>query len=159
MDIEPITLTEGDLYDIGDTVCEVTREVLEEAMTKQQNVFGALRVQLQELQVWPQQEGTIATYDAASTSAADQLLHAKMANTIVLSEGALTTKSKEDRAAVGRMKGLGLNLATLPWDTLYQLEDGITTELCAREGRVIQVLSEQKINIEQLNMQHDKLAS
>lgn len=28
LDGEPIKLTEGDLYDIGNTVCEVTREVL-----------------------------------------------------------------------------------------------------------------------------------
>jgi len=43
LDIEPITLTKDDLYDIGDTICEVTREALQEAMTKQQNVLGALR--------------------------------------------------------------------------------------------------------------------
>jgi len=46
LDGKPITLTEGDLYDIGDTVCKVTREALQEAMTEQQNVLGALRAQL-----------------------------------------------------------------------------------------------------------------
>lgn len=46
MDIEPITLTEGDLYDIGDTIHKVTREVLQEAMTEKQNVLGAPREQL-----------------------------------------------------------------------------------------------------------------
>ena len=49
LDGEPITLTEGDLYDIGDTVREVTREAHQEEMTEQQNVLGALRAQLQEL--------------------------------------------------------------------------------------------------------------
>lgn len=34
LDNEPITLAEGDLYDIGNIVREVTREVLLEAMTK-----------------------------------------------------------------------------------------------------------------------------
>lgn len=34
LDNEPITLTEGDLYYIGDTVCEVTRVALQEAMTE-----------------------------------------------------------------------------------------------------------------------------
>lgn len=48
---EPITLTEGDLYDIGDTVREVTREALKEEMTEQHIVLGELRAQLQELQV------------------------------------------------------------------------------------------------------------
>jgi len=51
----------------------------------------------------------------------EQLLREKLANTIVLLEGALTVESTEDRAAVGRIKGLGLNLAAFPWDTLYQL--------------------------------------
>jgi len=46
LDGELITLTEGDLYDIGDIVREVTREVLQEAMTEQQIVLGALKVQL-----------------------------------------------------------------------------------------------------------------
>jgi len=71
-------------------------------------------VQLQELQVWPSQEGTIATYGATGTLVADQMLCAKMANTIVLLEGVLTTEKEDDRALVGRIKGLGLNLATLP---------------------------------------------
>lgn len=49
LDREPITLTEGDLYDNDDTVREVTREVLQEVMMEQQSVLGALRVKLQEL--------------------------------------------------------------------------------------------------------------
>lgn len=42
---------------------------------------------------------------------------------------------------------------------MYQLQDGIIAELCVREGRAIQVMSEQKINIEQLSLQRDKLVS
>ena len=45
-DGESITLTEGDLYEISDIVHGVTREVLQEAMMKQQNMLGALRAQL-----------------------------------------------------------------------------------------------------------------
>ena len=41
-----------------------------------------------------------------------------MANTIVLVEGELTTENEDDRATVSRIKGLGLNLATLPRDTI-----------------------------------------
>jgi len=44
--IDLITLIEGDLYDIGDMVREVTKEALQEAMSEQQTVLGALRVQL-----------------------------------------------------------------------------------------------------------------
>lgn len=54
---------------------------------EQQNVLGALRAQLQELQVWAPQEGTVAVYGAVGTSAVEQLLHVKMANTVVLPEG------------------------------------------------------------------------
>lgn len=42
LDGDPITLTEGDLYDISNTVCEVTREALQEAMMEQKNVLGPL---------------------------------------------------------------------------------------------------------------------
>lgn len=42
LDGELITLTEGDLCDIGDTVHEVTQEVLNEAMMEQQTVLGVL---------------------------------------------------------------------------------------------------------------------
>ena len=56
-----------------------------------------------------------------------------MSNTIVFLEGALTADSKENKIAVGRIKGLGLNLATLSWDTLYQLQNGATTKLHARK--------------------------
>ena len=43
-------MTEGDLCDIGDIVSEITREALNEAMTEQKTVLGALKTQLQELQ-------------------------------------------------------------------------------------------------------------
>ena len=49
LDIEPITLIEGDLCDIDDTVREVTQEALQEAMMEQQNLLGAIRAHLQEL--------------------------------------------------------------------------------------------------------------
>ena len=75
-----------------------------------------------------------------------------MANAIVLPKGALAAENEIDRAAVGRIKGIGLNLATLLRETLYLLQDGITIELHARDSRMIQVLSEQKINMEQLSL-------
>jgi len=46
-------LTEGDLYDIGRIVRDVTKEALQEVMMEQQIVLGALRAQQQELQVQP----------------------------------------------------------------------------------------------------------
>jgi len=40
--IDLITLMEGDPYDISETICDVTKEVLQEVMSKQQTVLGAL---------------------------------------------------------------------------------------------------------------------
>jgi len=76
------------------------------------------------------------------------MLRVRMANTIVLPKGALVSTNAMDQMTISMMKGLSLNLAALPWETLYQLQDGITAEMPAKESRVIQVLREQKINIE-----------
>jgi len=54
-------------------------------------------------------------------SATEQSLRAKMANIVVLLKGALIAERMEDRAMVGRIKGLGLNLDALLRDILYQL--------------------------------------
>jgi len=43
--IDPITLTKGDLYDIGKMVCDVTNEALYEFMQEHQTMLGALKVQ------------------------------------------------------------------------------------------------------------------
>jgi len=66
--IDLITLIEGDLHDIGETVCDVTVKALEEFIGEHQNVLQALRALLQELQVWAPQEGTLSTHIAAGTS-------------------------------------------------------------------------------------------
>jgi len=67
-----------------------------------------------------------------------------MANTVALSEGALTVANMEDRVTVGRLKGLGLNLATLPPEILYQPQDGVTKELHAREGHAVQMVRDKE---------------
>ena len=71
---------------------------------------------------------------AMGTSATKQLLWAKMANTVALPEGALTTDNTKDRTAVDQLKGHGLNLVALLREILYKLQDGVTTKLCAWEG-------------------------
>ncbi len=44
--IDPITLTEGDLHDICETVHDVTNKALQDFMQEHQTVLGALIVQL-----------------------------------------------------------------------------------------------------------------
>lgn len=84
------------------------------------------------------------------------MLHAWIANTLVLLEGALVPPNEPDRSA---LKGLSINLTALPHETLCVLQDGIMVELRARESRTLQVISEKKINMEQLRLQCDELVS
>jgi len=69
----------------------------------------------------PHTEGTVATYNTTCTSTAEQMLRTKMANTIVLFEEVLVAENGIDKATIGRIKELGLNLVAIPRDTLYQL--------------------------------------
>ena len=75
-------------------------------------------------------------------SEAEQMLRAHTTKTLVLPEGTILVEAEGD------MRGWGLNLTTLPRETLYQLQDGVTAELRTREGHALQVLSEQKLNLE-----------
>ncbi len=69
----------------------------------------------------PPQEGTLSTHIAIGTSAAEQMLRTRMVNTIVLPGGALVSSNAMDQLSISMMKGLGLNLAALPLETLYLL--------------------------------------
>lgn len=69
--VDPITLTEGDLFDINEMVRNVTKDTLEEVMTKQTPMLGVLRAQLKDLQVQPPQVGMMASHVATGTSEAE----------------------------------------------------------------------------------------
>ena len=100
-------------------------------------MLGALKVELQELQVRPPQVGTLSTHLAAGSPEVEHMLRARMENKIMFLEGALIVANDADRFLVNMMKGLGLNLVALSCETLYLLQDGIMAELCARESRTI----------------------
>lgn len=85
---------------------------------------------------------------AIGTSAAKEMLRTRMTSTIVLLDGALITESEADRPMVRSLKGIGLNMAVLPQETLDILQDGVTAELRSRESYALQVMSEKCINIE-----------
>ena len=82
-----------------------------------------------------------------------------MENTIVFPEGALVFPNAMDQMSLNLMKDISFNLAVLPQEIPYLLQEGITAELQPRESREVQVPSEQKINIEKLSLQHDELVS
>jgi len=83
---------------------------------------------------------------------AEKMLHAHMTNTIVMPEGELVTSDEANRPLHSMLKGLSVTLAALPCEKLYVLQDGINAELQAKESYVLQVLNEQKINMEELSL-------
>lgn len=58
---------------------------------------------------------------AISTSEAAKMLYVKASSAIVLPDGALITKKKADRPTINALKGVGLNLAMLPCESLHLL--------------------------------------
>lgn len=73
---------------------------------------------------------------------AEEMLHACMTNIIVLLEGALVAENESDMCMFSVLKGVGINIDVHSLEMLYVLWDKVTTELRAREGRALQVLSE-----------------
>ena len=47
--------------------------------------------------------------------------------------------NEANRPTVSALKGIGINMVVLPRETLYILQDGITTELRARERCVLSI--------------------
>ena len=82
-----------------------------------------------------------------------------MTNTIVLPKGELVIENEVDKPMVSAQKGIGINVVTLPQEMFYVLQDVITTKLQAGESCMLQVLSEQRINMEQLSVQCDEVVS
>jgi len=65
----------------------------------------------------------VSTSLAINTSEPAEMLHAKVSNTIVLPDGALTMENEAHRPTVNALKGVGLNLAALPNKALHLLQD------------------------------------
>ena len=76
------------------------------------------------------------------------MLHAKAYSAIVFPYGALTTENEAGRNTVNALKGVGLNLAALPGETLHLLQDGVITKLTTPEHHALQVISEHQIKNE-----------
>lgn len=121
LSIDPIILTEGDLHDISETMCDVTTEALQNFTEENQIVLGALEAQIQELQVHTPRDGTLSTSLVVGTVVAEQMLRAWKTNTIVLPEGAPFTANEADQPTASALKGIGINMVALSWETLYVL--------------------------------------
>ena len=84
---------------------------------------------MQELQVRTPRARIVSTSLAMGTSAAKEMLRTRVTNMIVIPDGVLITKKEAKRAIVSSLKGVGLNMAALPHETLYLFQDGVTAEL------------------------------
>lgn len=98
-------------------------------------MLGEIRAQLQALQVRP--PGRVLLKLTEGTAAAEKMV----ANTLAFLAGTVLAEVEGD------VRSWGLNLAALGRETLYQLQDGVTTELRAREGRALRTLMEHKANL------------
>jgi len=135
--LDHITLTEGDLYDNGDTVRDVTTEALQQFEKQQQIILRAIQTGLQELQTHASQAGMVSTSLAIDTLEVADMLRMKASSAIVLPDGALTMENKADRPTVSALKGVGLNLVALLREALHLLEDGVIGELRAHEHHAL----------------------
>ena len=59
--------------------------------------------------------------------------YAQRSPAIVLPDGALTIENEVDKPTISALKGVGLNLETLPGEALHLLQDGVITELRVHE--------------------------
>jgi len=67
---------------------------------------------------------------------------------ISLPEGIVHAESEEGRSQLRNIKCMGVNLATLPFQTLHALHQGVLDELQIREKFTLAVISEVKLNNE-----------
>jgi len=79
----------------------------------------------------------MSTSLAIDTLAAEEILCTRVSNMVLLLYGALTIENEADRPMVSSLRGVGLNMAVLPWETLHLLYDGVTIELRAWESRAL----------------------
>lgn len=119
MSINPLKLTEVDLLDINKTIREVMKDVLRGLRMEQNIVLGVLSVKLQGLQVQKPQTSTMAQYVVAGTTEVEQTLCNCIGNTFILPKGELAVANEDDRVAMSSIKGISLNLATLPCKIMY----------------------------------------
>lgn len=84
----------------------------------------------------------MSTSLAIDTSEAADMLHVKASSVIMLPDGALTIENEADKPTVSTLKGVGLNLETLPCEALHLLRDGVIAKFRARDHCALQVISE-----------------
>lgn len=69
---------------------------------------------------------------------------------ISLLEGTVQTESEEDCAQLGKIKGMDVNIVTLPLHTLNALHQAVSDKRQIREQRTLAVISKVKLNNEQI---------
>jgi len=84
----------------------------------------------------------MSTSSAIGTPEAVDMLHTNASSAIVLPDGASTMENGANRHFVSTLKGVALNLVTLPREGLHLLQDGVIAKLRAHKHCTLQVISE-----------------
>lgn len=69
---------------------------------------------------------------------------------VSLPDGALSVEATADKATIGTLKNIGCNLAALPNEFLHTLQVGVISEVKAWEKCALSMISEYKVNNEQM---------
>jgi len=72
--------------------------------------------------------GTLSTNLAVGTTTSEEILCNHTTNTIVPPKGVLDTENEANGPLVSVLKGVGISMPMLPWETLYMLQDGVTAD-------------------------------
>lgn len=128
------------MNDIDDTVRDATVELLQQFEQQQKEALVTIQMGLCELQIYATQVQTnVGQGSAASrslvpqTSNAAEMVCSMDPQAFAQLDGALTAEIEVDRAIFSALKKCRLNLAVLRSEVLHTLQDGLITELRARE--------------------------
>jgi len=84
------------------------------------------------------------------TSQATELVRTLDLRTILFPDGSIRVESAEDHIILITIKDLGLNIEALSNETLHALHRGVANELRPREQCGLNLISEYKVNNEQM---------
>lgn len=130
---------ENEFMDSSQPARNVTTNAFPELITTQTTVLGEIRAQLQALQEQPR--GWVTREPTEDTTATEQIVSTHKPHILPLLADVIRA------VATGDEGSWELNIAALSREILYLLQEGVTQEFRAREGRAFHILTEQKAKI------------
>lgn len=109
-----------------------------------------LQMQANRIQVGAGQASATQVSLVLGMSHATELVRTLDIHTVALIEGSLHEESVDDLIILSTFKNIGLNITMLPNELLHALQVGVTKELRAWEKHPLNLISEYKVNNEQM---------